>query len=575
MKIFMPSLILSSLLSSLYAETDISENLRILSLEELMEVTIISATGTEQNIADAPSIATVITAEQIERSSARTLAEVLAMVPGLQTYLTDEGQKVGFDIRGIVGGFNAQILTLINGVSIDKFETGSTMQQFTFPASAIKRVEVIRGPGSAVYGADAFAGVVNIITKDATYLSNNSQAGVRYGSFETAEVYGNYGKVYESGIDMGLNLSYMRSDGDRGRVIDSDTQTELDTIFGTSASLAPDAMNKQYEVFNLNLNLNYENLTMNLWGYFQKANGHGVGASNAIDNTGNVSGTHIMGDFNYLTYSSNDYKWNNKLVLSYREQVSEFVIFPAGASIPIGDDGNAFTSGGGIVTFTDGYIGNPTTQEEKFVVESTVNISKFENQEIRLSLGYEYIDLSVKETLNFGPSVINGTEGTVDGTLTDITGTPYVFLPNIDRKIFFISLQDEYTLSNDWIVTAGIRYDNYSDFGDTINPRVGIVNHTTDTLTTKLLYGRAFRAPSAGDLYYQNNPSILGNKDLSPETIDMIELGLSYRPTTKLYTSINTYWYEASDLITTVSSDLGIQSQNVGLHYPKQSRQLI
>jgi len=196
-------------------------------IEQLLEVMLTSASGTEQKLVDAPSIATVITAKQIEHSSARTLSEVLALVPGLKVYLApSEMQKSAYDIRGLRDGWNSQILTLINGVSIDQAVSGTPLARLT----------------------------------------------------------------------------------------------------------------------------------------------------------------------------------------------------------------------------------------------------------------------------------IDGTEGVVDGSLTDVSDTDYVFFSGATRKIFFASAQDVITISDDWSFTAGLRYDNYSDFGDTINPRAALVWKISPQVSSKLLYGRAFRAPTYSEL---------------------------------------------------------------------------
>jgi outer membrane receptor for ferrienterochelin and colicins len=562
------SLLITALITPLLAVQDIDAYFSM-PMEDLLNLTIISSTGTPSSLSDAPSIATVITAKQIERSSARTLDEVLAMVPGLHVNYTGAYQRGGYDIRGISATtFNSQILTLINGTSIDKLETGSPFQRFTFPASAIQRVEVIRGPGSAVYGADAFAGVVNIITKDAYYLSTHSQAGVRYGTYNQSEVFGNYGEIYENGINLGLNLSYISSDGDNRRVVHNDVQTTFDTLFGTNASLAPSTLHSQFDVFNLNMNLSFEKFSMNLWSYLQQDNGTGAGAANALDNKGDITGNYFIVDLNHNSYSSSTLEWNNKLTLSYLEEISTLHLFPSGATLPIGDDGNFFTPGGGLVTFTEGAIGIPTIEEHKIALESTLNISIFDNHQIRLSTGVISTDLIARESLNFGPSVLNGTEGSVDGSLTDVSDTPFTFIPNVNRTILFLSAQDEYKLSSTWNITAGLRYDHYSDFGNTINPRVGLVWHNSKAFTTKLLYGRAFRAPSAGELYFKNNPGILGNKELSPETINTVELGTTYSPNTHVKSSINFYWYEADNLIINTPDSTGARiAKNIGAQH--------
>ncbi|MDF1881206.1 TonB-dependent receptor, partial [Sulfurimonas sp. MAG313] len=108
------------------------------------------------------------------------------------------------------------------------------------------------------------------------------------------------------------------------------------------------------------------------------------------------------------------------------------------------------------------------------------------------------------------------------------------------------------------------RYDNYSDFGSTLNPRLGLVWNTTQQVTTKLLYGRAFRAPSFAELYLANNPAGVGNKDINPETIDTLELGFNYTPSSKITSSITFYAYKINNFINKVPSSIGIEYKNTG-----------
>jgi len=536
---------------------------KLYSLEELMNMTIISSTGTEVKISDAPSIATVITAQQIEKSSARTLPEILQMVTGLNIYTSNlQHSMKNIDIRGIRTDFNSQILLLRDGIIINTMHTGSNIKDI-MPLSTIKRIEVIRGPGSAVYGADAYSGIVNIITKDAKYLLDNSQAGIRYGSFETFEAYGNYGVELSSGVNLGLNLSYKSTDGDDDRIINSDLQSVFDGIFGTSASLAPSQFNKSFDVFELQANVDYKGLSFNLWTNFSKDMETGAGIANALDNRGLIEYTNILADVSYEYKPTQNISWQNRASYFRYVEEAKLYIFPAGTVLPVGDDGNIFTVGGGIVLFSDGYIGAPKITEDKYMFESTAIINSFENHTLRVSLGLYYTDYSIEEKKNFGPGVINGTEGVVDGTLTDVTGTPFVFMPDVDRTLFFASIQDEYTISNSWHLTAGARYDNYSDFGDTVNPRVGLVWNTSEKLTSKLLYGRAFRAPSSPETYAQNNPAGVGNKDIEAETIDMIELGFLLHPNNRLNSSLNFYYYKADDIIKSTPTTIGIQFNNI------------
>lgn len=118
-------------------------------------------------------------------------------------------------------------------------------------------------------------------------------------------------------------------------------------------------------------------------------------------------------------------------------------------------------------------------------------------------------------------------------------------------------LQDEWHVADAWHLTAGVRYDHYSDFGSTVNPRFALVWDINEKLTGKLLYGRAFRAPTFTELYTQNNPILLGNKRLSPETINTVEWALDYRPFSSFRTALNLYYYDLESQITTSPTQSG------------------
>jgi iron complex outermembrane receptor protein len=176
----------------------------------------------------------------------------------------------------------------------------------------------------------------------------------------------------------------------------------------------------------------------------------------------------------------------------------------------------------------------------------------FDNHVLRLGTSFRYEQISTSEAKNYGTGVISGSPKVVSGALTDVTGTPYVYLPNINRSIFSGVLQDEWQFADNWQLTAGVRYDHYSDFGGTINPRAALVWDINKQLTTKLLYGRAFRAPSFSEQANQNNPVLLGNKNLKPETINTFEWAIDYRPVKSLRTAVNVYYYQIEDLIAAV-----------------------
>ena len=136
------------------------------------------ATGRTQPIARAPSVASVITSDDIKAIGATDLDQVLETVPGLHVSNAGAGLNPIYIIRGIQSQFNPQVLMLINGIPITNSYVGNRSQVWGgMPINNIARIEVVRGPGSALYGADAFAGVINIITKESADINRDRSQG--------------------------------------------------------------------------------------------------------------------------------------------------------------------------------------------------------------------------------------------------------------------------------------------------------------------------------------------------------------------------------------------------------------
>lgn len=154
--------------------------------EELISI----ATGTPKPISKAPAVASVVTAEDIKASGVKTVQEALEHIPGLHIGAsTINKMRPIHSFRGIHTANNPHALIMINGLGIPDLFVGSITANLHMPVENIARIEVIRGPGSAVYGADAFAGVINIITKTEEDISG-FQTGIKGGSFGTRNLWG-------------------------------------------------------------------------------------------------------------------------------------------------------------------------------------------------------------------------------------------------------------------------------------------------------------------------------------------------------------------------------------------------
>jgi len=546
---------LLSMPSLTYAETAMHE----ISLEGLLELPFIEiATGTAIPLEKAPAVATLITADDIKAMGAITLNDVLESVPGLHTSLSVLTSYEQVNIRGLKTSYTPQVLFMLNGYRISSdLANGSIPPSSRINIKNISKIEIIRGPGSAIYGADAFAGVINIITKNADEL-NGFEIGVKGGSIGTTNIWTQYGHKFSQDWKLAVNIEYAQQDADTSRVVSSDLQSLNDVAFGSSASLTPGYLDYRYESTSYNFHLNNKNWKIGLDGWLQRDLGQGAGVALALDSKSNADiNQHLFSiEYNNKDLAKN-WDFTGKFSHQYVKTRFNFNVFPANSVLAIGTDGNfpAISGFAGVSLFTDGYIGNPGVESTIPQLDLIALFNGFENHNLRLNVGAKQEKAEAFETKNFGPGVLdNITLGgpppaTVDGTLTNVTGTDNAFLSNEKRNISYISIQDIWEVDTDWTLTAGIRYDDYSDFGSTTNPRVALVWQTTSKITTKLLYGSAFRAPTFNELFARNNPVALGNANLKPETIDTTELALGFRPTNSINVNLNLYSYETEDMI--------------------------
>ncbi|HRK94678.1 MAG TPA: TonB-dependent receptor [Rhodospirillales bacterium] len=164
-----------------------------LSLEELMDVEVTSVSKRRQRVADAAAAIFVITQEDIRRSGATSVPELLRMAPGVEVARID-ANKWAVSIRGFNGRFSGKLLVLIDGRSVySPLFSGVFWDAQDVMLEDVERIEVIRGPGATVWGANAVNGVINIITKSARDTQGvllSGGAGTQERGFGTARIGG-------------------------------------------------------------------------------------------------------------------------------------------------------------------------------------------------------------------------------------------------------------------------------------------------------------------------------------------------------------------------------------------------
>jgi outer membrane receptor for ferrienterochelin and colicins len=492
------------------------------------------ATGSRLPISRAPAVATVITAEDIASIGATDLDEVLETVPGLHVARSTLVSSPVYVIRGINLGFNPQVLMLINGVPITTVYTGSRGVAWGgMPVDNIARVEVIRGPGSALYGADAYAGVINIITKTTDDFTG-TEAGLRAGSFHSGDAWALHGGKWGP-VNVSAYLHVGRTDGP-SQTIQADGQTGLDQLLGTHASYAPGRTNEGRDATDATLNMSLDKWRFRL-GYKERDHiGTGTGLASALDPVGDVYTQTISTDLSYDDpHVADDWALNLQASFMHYTELGDLTLFPAGTKI-------------GANVFQDGLIGNPDKWERHEHLGGSANYTGFASHRVRLGLGVEREEVyRTRESKNFNPDFTPfGNGSTAD--VRDVTDSEPFMRPH-GRTKHYLYAQDEWNFVKDWTLTAGLRHDRYSDFGNTTNPRLALVWDTAYNVTTKVLYGSAFRAPSMSELYAINNPVVTGNPALKPEKIRTLEAAISWQPVTQLQLGMNVFRYQMSDII--------------------------
>ncbi|MES9972287.1 MAG: TonB-dependent receptor [Candidatus Thiodiazotropha sp.] len=520
-----------------------------LSLEELMELEVTISTDTKQTVAKAPAAVTVITAEDIKATGATNLVDILESVPGIHVRANQFAFRPLVQFRGTSAN---QTLLMINGASMRDLMWGFGIFWKGIPSSIIDRVEIIRGPGSALFGADASAGVINVITKTAGTIKH-SEAGLRSGSFNTNSGWLQYGDNW-NGFNIGLSLNLSTTDG-HDPLVESDAQTQQDDAFGTDVSLAPDHAQFGWENRDIRFSIARDDWRLLLDYAEHRDLEVGLTGAGVLDPVTTAEDSR----FNLnLFYNNPDFKDAWGLDAEVRYQNLDYSSGDGFQERPPGAFGGDYPLG---------VINQMRSAERRFDFEASGLYSGIDKHNLRLGIGYTWQDLYyVKQLINMGI----GPDGEMlppGSPLVDVSDTPYAFAPEKVRTIRYLFVQDVWSLSDNWQLTAGVRYDDYSDFGNTYNPRLALVWQVTDKFTTKMLYGKAFRPPSFQELFAETSFA-RPNPDLDPERSETTELIFSYIPSKDLTIGVNLYNLKQSDFIRAISApgETSRRFQNTGRH---------
>jgi len=525
-------------------------------LQELEEVTEI-ATHTKLNVDFVPGMVTVLHGIDLQRQGIFTLLEAMETVPGVEITSNNEGQS-SYVMRGIGKSFSSgKIKMLVNGRAMNAaMSAASTIS--TIPIQMVERIEIIRGPGSAIYGEYAYAGVVNVILRKDTHVFYS-------GSTHNKHIIGGNWSNYQTDSEVKYSLALSASDN-KGKQVKSgpdylkDLNTGLpsDTLFN-NISNSPGYVNEAERIFISGLQVSYKNIQWDTVFNYQHV-GDSYGFQNAlppkVEPVRKVIS--ITSDIDKkITLNRN---MSGKITAGGRYYALRG---KAHHFLPVGfPDLTSLNQTTGQIEndFEDGVLGSPNYTEYEIHGGVEINYSALINHDLLFGFHGTYIkqgDTWAKRNQEFVSGFI------AEVPFVEYRGDENWLTENNTRKIASIYAQDQWKVIKPLTMTIGGRYDNYFDSGSSFNPRLAAVYNFLDNHIFKIQYARAFRPPTFLEMYIQNNIVAEGNVDIKPERIQSIDAGYIFnKPGTNTHVRITTFYSQLDDLIT--NDDTTGKYENLG-----------
>ena len=501
---FAASLLVVSLLPLLsYSEERADPLLFEMSLEKLLNIQVSSASLTQKSQRLSPSTISYITAEEIEMTGARTLSDVLRLIPGIDIQERRNGRDMVW-IRGIPSGRNTKIMLIVDGVPHREPVFGGWSPDEEIPLNNIDHIEVIRGPGSALYGGNAYSGLVSVFTRNE--LPIKQQISLSAGSFDSQRL----------NIDIGQKWHDTRWIFSGGLY-----QTDGYAMTRDRKGNSTDHNN---EVFSYNGHLKI-----------------------IIDNTrAAVNINHYNTE--YPLYSRRQTKPQDYTILSayieHEEIFEESEWFNQAYTYQVNREMNRrrwdeqgrvfFQSSSALDTQLLGITSRFSYQWQQHLF-----LLGLVAESMRVDDYSEIIHISDYQPVHDIQSILDK-----NGDST----------PSANNYALFI--QDDLSfLQEQLALTLSLRFDDYQEFDAELSPRLGLVYAPDNTWTFKGMWGDSFRPPSNLQQYeVRSDGNSPGNPNVRPEKITTKEIDISYRLSDEQNISSRYFHNSLSDFIQSIDT---------------------
>lgn len=483
------------------------DELTELSLEQLMDVSIVSASRFTQKASEVASAVTVITRAEIQQYGWRNIAEALRSVPGFFIHNGRDYDYIG--ARGFARpqDYNSRVLLLIDG-----YRTNDSLYDMAYVGTEqlididlVERIEVVRGPGSSVYGGNALFGVINVITRTAEQI-DGVEVGAGLASYNSRAGRVTYGGRSKNGVELVASVSGMKSDGPNLYFPEFDAP---ETNFGRTSKTDSDSNSRFFT------RLSYAGLSLTAAGS-QREKGVGSGAYGSVfgDPSNKVTDSQAYVDLAYTRSLSTENEVSGRLYWgNYNFN------WPA--------------------NYGDPPVLNQDKGDASWWGSELKWVSSWSPRN-KLVSGVEYQSNYQQKQWNYDSDPYQ----------------PYLNDLRSNQRFGFF-LQNDFQWTESLNISLGARYDKISDFSGELSPRLGMVYRSSEQTLWKLQYGTAFRAPNAYERFYDFPGSQTGNPSgLQPEKIATYGAGVEHYLAKQTRLAVTAYYYKMSNLIEQVATNV-------------------
>ncbi len=489
-----------------FTEPDEADAFRV--EEEMVTVASRYAQTTRQ----APSIVTVLSDREIRERGFLTISDILSSLPGIYVTMAPEGRSLAY-FRGVVAPDNNKFLLLVDGVPwYDGVYTHAWIDEY-IPLENVRQIEIIKGPGSAIYGTNAFSGVINVVTYGSDELGGAflRATGGTHGRHSAAFVMGDHARL-SRGRELGVagTVRFLGTDGDGLEI----TPRGYHNIHGTQPRRA----------MNASMRLQTDKLELSLAAVDYRHTYYTQPQDDALDVL-----LQSMDEFN-LSYRDQFFNARYRFDLSRNLSVTPYLYL------------QHYDDPGSYAWFSDPeLVTDPDSGDQS--VEWRATLVETHKESTRTGLGTEIqARPGVGHVLVGGLGVErNQTQALEDLQYADLTGQPENagFYLQGDDTIWdaFAYVQETWTALYWLELTGGLRFDMHSIAGPHVSPRAGVLVVPGSSTVIKLLYGSAFRAPTVREAYVATDQDgdganiwTAGNPGLAHERIDTLEAELLTSP---------------------------------------------